>query len=151
MGVQPKFTPMDSVQDYRDFKEFLSNFEAFMRYIRDHKDRLRWLCTGVKGKAFDLIEGYSIKGENYILALDKLKGEYLSSLHIKNSIYDIIYNWKNNNPDKIYRSVKDNLVALENHLIELKDTYNRDYSESFCQGYLAHFVHRNVPAVIRNG
>ena len=146
-----KFTPTDSVQDYRDFKEFLNNFEAFMKDIRDHKDRLRWLRTSVKGKAFDLIEGYSIKGENYNLALDKLKAEYLRSLHIKISIYDVIYNWKNTSPDKLYRSVKDNLVSLENHLIELKVTYIINYSESFCQNYLAHCMLRNIPSVIRDG
>ena len=149
--IQPKFSPTDSVQDYRDFKEFLNNFEAFLKDVRDHKDRLRWLRTCVKGKAFDLIEGYSVKGENYNLALGRLKDEYLSSLHIKNSIFDVIYNWKNTNPDKLYINVRDNLVALENHLIELKDTYNIDYSVKFCQEYLAHCVLRNIPSAVRDG
>ena len=70
--VQPKFTPMDSIQDYRDFKEFLNNFESFIKDVKDHADRLRWLRTSVKGKAFDLIEGYSIIGGNYVLALNRL-------------------------------------------------------------------------------
>lgn len=149
--IQPKFSPTNSVQDYRDFREFLSNFEAFLKDVKDHKDRLRWLRTCVKGKAFDLIEGFSIKGENYNLALRRLKDEYLSSLHIKNSIFDVIYNWKNAYPDKLYTNVRDNLVTLENHLIELKDTYGLDYSVRFCQEYLAHCVLRNIPAVLRNG
>ena len=40
---------------------------------------------------------------------------------------------------------------MENHLIELKDTYNIDHTVSFCQEYLAHCVLRNIPSVIRNG
>ena len=149
--TQPKFTPSDTIQDYRHFREWLSNFELFIRDVRDHRDRLQWLRSSVKNKAFDLIEGFAIKGDNYVKALDKLKAEYLSSVHIKNAIYDTIYNWQNKNPDKLYKNVRENLISLENHLIELQDTYQIDVQESFCQGFLAHIVLRNVPAPLRNG
>ena len=43
------------------------------------------------------------------------------------------------------------MSALENHLIELKDTYELDHNLTIFQAYMAHCVLRNVPATIRNG
>ena len=53
--IQPKFTPSGTIQDYRLFREWLNNFELFIRDICDHRDKLQWLRISVKNKAFDLL------------------------------------------------------------------------------------------------
>ena len=113
---------------------------------------MRWLKNSVLGAANDLIKGLATEEEaNYDIAIKKLSDKYLCSTHIKQSIFDYIYSWKNLSPDKLYQNVLKNLIALENHLNELLGSYHLDYTTPIMQKYLAHCVLRNIPSIVRNG
>ena len=107
---QPKFTPMDFVQDCRDFEKFLNNFQAF-----------------------DLIEGISTKGENYNLFFDKLWVDLCSPYIKLNNQFSVGFPWRVGEPPKdlTYTTVSEVNKVSQIHLLRLFSVHKKIHSKNY--------------------
>ena len=85
---QPFFTPSNDASDYLKFKDFLTQFQAYIMNVKNDHERLYFLRTSLKGEAFSLIQSLTLEDANYKVALDLLKKNYYDCTKLRYDILD---------------------------------------------------------------
>ena len=121
----PKFSG-ENIVDKFEFKNFLSQFETVCASDGSNKAKLQRLRSQLTGEAFQDISHLSVEDDNYDIAIQLLKDQYLDVPFIIHEIMDQVdSSFPKYDPE--FKDVKKYLKRTRADLNELKsETYNVD-------------------------
>ena len=136
-------------EDRFAFRDFFNRFEICVAGIPDKARKLAHLQDSLTGKARRLVGRLQLSAENYDVALEKLRDEYLDRDAMKEEIFAHLIEFvpKFN---KDLNLVREYLSRVGDDLIELKDLVNLDFmAEETGNALMSFLVFRKLPSEVK--
>lgn len=144
---QPKFDPSHN-KDPLSFKTFLAKFEKYVKDCENDEDRLSWLQTCCKGDAYHLVSKLSLNNQNYKVARELLKTQYLNEERILDKLLNKVSKFVIPAPNKDFSNFSSSMISLRVYLEELKTEHKLDFCIGDAERLVRHIVHHAMPALI---
>ena len=120
--TQPHFKPLGTLEDYLKYKEFEKAFEFFIKRVPKDEwgEKVEWLRRSVHNGADTIISACESNQAGYNKCFELLDKKYKNKDLIMESIFDYMVKFNISNTGKAHINLSDKMVALSNHIEELK-------------------------------
>ena len=132
------------------FKNFLSQFDNFVSSVRIDSVKLQLLKSHLRGYAAQIIDHLSLTDENFSIAIDILRAEFLDEGQIKNEIFRELLATRLNSENDL-ESVKFFLTKVKADLLELRSSFGLDFLAENTPGseLISHIIFSALPNILK--